>query len=381
MTDQPDAIRFHVAHTPAAARKYILEALDANENVNGSFTRRCAELLESTYGIHRVLITHSATGALEMAAMLLATVHGANRVFMPSYTFSSTANAFLRSGYQLEFIDVDRETMSVGFDDVAATSAPANSVLVPVHYAGNPGEVDRIAAWASDRGVWLVEDAAQALGVRLGTLSAGAFGTLGAISFHFTKNIHSSMGGALFINDPDLVDTATYIWERGTNRQAMLKGMVDKYSWVELGSSFQPTELQAALLLAGLEDYDQVVEHRRRLWETYAMRLGDHEDAGLFTQHWRPDAVNNYHAFYVRAETPQATDELRIALQRSRIDAYVGYVPLHSSPYGEEGGYNRQLPITDRWADCVLRLPLHTAMTEADAERVCDTIVDWLDTR
>jgi len=381
MTASTEPIRFHVAHTPARAAEYVLDALEANQNVNGAYTRRCAEHLEARYGIHRVLITHSATAALEMAAMVLSAVHGADRVFMPSYTFSSTANAFLRAGYGLEFIDIDPATMNVGFDDVAGTNAEANSVVVPIHYAGNPGEIDRIAEWAEERGVWVVEDAAQALGARLNGKNAGAFGAMAAISFHFTKNIHSSMGGALFINDPELVDTATYIWERGTNRQAMLKGLVDKYSWVEVGSSFQTTEMQAALLFAGLEEYDQVVASRATLWEGFAQRLGGREADGLSTQQWRPGADNNYHAFYVRLNTPEATDELRVALKDAGIDAYIGYVPLHSSPYGKAHGFDRPLQETDRWAECVLRLPLHTAMTPADMERVADTITGWLDAR
>jgi dTDP-4-amino-4,6-dideoxygalactose transaminase len=375
---EPQPIRFHVAHTPARAATYVLEALDVNENVNGTFTHRAADLLESSYGVARVLVTHSATAALEMSAMVLASVHGAQRVFMPSYTFSSTANAFIRAGYDVEFIDVDPATMSPGLAEFAATNAPPNSVVVPVHYGGNPGEVDAIAAWAADRGVWVVEDAAQSLGAKIGGRDAGTFGSLGAVSFHFTKNIHSSMGGALFINELDFVDTATYIWERGTNRQAMLRGLVDKYSWVEVGSSFQTTELQAALLLAGLEEYDEVMAHREELWRRYAARLAGHDDAGLFTQQWRSEAKGNSHAFYVRTATPETAEDLRVTLKRAAIDAYIGYVPLHSSPYGETHGYSRSLPQTERWAECVLRLPLHTGMTPDDADRVGDVIVAWL---
>ncbi len=371
-------IRFHVAHTPAAAPGYVLEALDANQNVNGRFTQRCAETLEAMTGAGRVLITHSATAALEMAAMVLQAVHGADQVFMPSYTFSSTANAFIRAGYDVQFIDVDPQTMSPGLAEFVATDAPANAVVVPVHYAGNPGEVDAITEWAEDRGVWVVEDAAQSLGSTIGDRHAGTFGTLAAVSFHFTKNIHSSMGGALYINDPELADRTTYIWERGTNRQAMLRGLVDKYSWVEVGSSFQSTELQAALLLAGLEDYDEVVAHRRELWDRYAAMLFGREDAGLFTQRWRPDARNNHHAFYVRLASPESAEDLRITLKSAAIDAYIGYVPLHSSPYGEAHGYSRDLPETDRWAECVLRLPIHTGMTAGDADRVSAVIIDWL---
>jgi len=368
-------VPFHVAHTPAKARSYVLDALERNENVHGTYTRRCADLLEERYGIHRVLITHSATASLEMSAMLLKAVRGADKVFMPSYTFSSTANAFLRSGYDLEFLDVDPETMNIGLEHVIAADPPAGSVVLPIHYAGNPGEIDDITSWAAERGIWVVEDAAQALGSQIDGRWAGSLGVMAAISFHFTKNIHSSMGGALFINDPELEETATYIWERGTNRQALLKGLVDKYSWVELGSSFQPSELQAALLLAGLEEYDSVVEHRRALWEGYSEQLGGRSGLGLHVQRWRDDAVNNYHAFYVRLETPELADDVRKHLQAGDMHAYIGYVPLHDSPYGIDNALDRPLPQTERWADCVLRLPLHTGMTGDDIRRVADAIL------
>ena len=381
MNSSGPPIRFHVAHTPAKAAAYLLEALDNNENVNGSFTERCSQMLEAKYGIPNVLLTHSATAALELSAMVLASSRGANRAFMPSYTFSSTANAFLRAGYELEFLDIDPMTMSLPLSEVVAADIPPNSVIVPVHYAGNPGDVAQISSHATATGTWVVEDAAQALGAGRGGASAGSFGALSAISFHFTKNVHSSMGGALFINDPDLLDLATVIWERGTDRQAMLKGLVDKYSWVDVGSSFQTTELQAALLLAGLEEYDTILEQRRLLWEGYRLRLDQLDDKGLFLQEWSRGTRNNYHAFYVRLDTTERADSLRVALRASDIHAYIGYVPLHTAPYGIERGLNKHLPMTETWASRILRLPLHTAMSPGDMERVADTILAWLSDR
>lgn len=352
-------------------------ALDEDENVNGRFSRACSERLEATYGVDQVLLTHSATGALEMSAMLLAAEYGATRAYMPSYTFSSTANAFLRAGYDVEFVDIDPTTMNAGVAEFAAADPAAGEVIVPVHYAGNPGEIDRLAEWAAERGIHVVEDAAQSLGSRIGDRSAGTFGALAAISFHFTKNIHSSLGGALFVNDPRLAERATYIWERGTNRQALLKGLVDKYSWVEVGSSFQVSEMQAAVLLAGIEEYDTVVSHRRTLWDVYAERLSGLDDMGIHVQTWRRDVVNNHHAFFIRLETDELADEIRQALRTAGIVAYIGYVPLHDAPYGQRAGLNRPLPMTERWAGSVLRLPLHTAMSVEDAERVASTIVSW----
>ncbi|HEX9855272.1 MAG TPA: DegT/DnrJ/EryC1/StrS family aminotransferase [Acidimicrobiia bacterium] len=381
MTASPDPIRFHVAHTPAKAASYVLEALEANENVNGTFTQRCSSLIEERFGVPKVLITHSATAALEVSAMLLAAERGAGKVFMPSFTFSSTANAYLRAGYELEFVDIDPATMSPGTAEFAAAAPPRGSVVVPVHYAGNPGDIDEIEAWANTGGILVAEDGAQSFGSALGGRWAGTFGPVAAISFHYTKNVHSSMGGALFINDAGLVDTATYMWERGTNRQALLKGLVDKYSWVTLGSSFQSTEIQAALLLAGLEEYDEILARRRVLWEGYAARLGDLEGSGLHIQSWRPEAVNNFHAFFVRLESAEAADSLRETLLERAIQAYIGYVPLHNSPYGTERRLDRPLPLTEKWAACVLRLPLHTAMDLAAMERVSGEVLAWLDRR
>lgn len=353
-------------------------ALDEDENVNGRFTRACSDRLHSTYGVGgEVLITHSATGALEMSAMLLSAAHGATKAYMPSYTFSSTANAFLRAGFDVEFVDIDPATMSAGIAEFAAAEPAEGGVIVPVHYAGNPGEIDRLAEWAAERGLHVVEDAAQSLGSWVGNRSAGTFGALAAISFHFTKNIHCSLGGALFLNDPELVERATYIWERGTNRQALLKGLVDKYSWVEIGSSFQVSEMQAALLLAGIEEYDSVVAKRREIWDVYSERLGGLDEQGVHVQTWRSDVVNNHHAFFIRLETDDLADDIREVLRAAGIFAYIGYVPLHDAPYGVRAGLDRPLPMTERWASRVLRLPLHTAMSVEDAERVAGTIVSW----
>jgi dTDP-4-amino-4,6-dideoxygalactose transaminase len=371
-------IPFHVAHTPRNALRYVTEAIDANQNVNGSFTERCELLLEQRLRVPHVLLTHSATAALEMTALVLASTRGAGRVLMPSYTFSSTANAYVRAGYDLEFVDIDPETMSAGLTEFQAAGPSPGCVIVPVHYAGNPGEIDAIAEWAAESGLVVAEDAAQALGSSLAGVAAGAFGPLAAMSFHFTKNVHSSLGGALYVNDSEMLDTATYVWERGTNRQAKLKGLVDKYSWVEIGSSFQTTETQAALLLSGLEEYDEILVQRGVIWDAYHARLAGRDDDGLHVQRWRDDAVNNHHAFYVRLETAEQADGLRVTLDEAGIQAFIGYVPLHDSPYGRRAGLDRSLPATERWANCVLRLPLHTAMSPGDADRVCDLIDAWL---
>ena len=194
---------------------------------------------------------------------------------------------------------------------------------MPVHYVGDLGDTDLIATWAVERGLFIAEDAAQALGSSIGDRQAGTFGSMGAISFHYTKNVHASLGGALYVNDPDLIESSVYVWERGTNRQAFLRGAVDKYTWMEIGSSFQGTEMQSALLLAGLEEFDEILDSRRRIWEVYADRLSGLEDRNLFTP--RPSrGIGNYHGYFVRLSTADEADALlavHTALEDARADA------------------------------------------------------------
>ncbi|MCA9603229.1 MAG: aminotransferase class V-fold PLP-dependent enzyme, partial [Myxococcales bacterium] len=246
------AIRFNVPYLGGNELKYLAQVIEGKHFAgNGPFTEKVQAFLEERYGIARVLLTHSCTGALEMVPLLLDLGPG-DEVILPSYTFSSTASGFVRAGCRVVFADVDPETMMLDPGDVERRITKKTKLIMPVHYAGIAADMQGIAEVAARHGIPVVEDAAQGLDASLDGRPLGTFGPLGTMSFHETKNIHAGLAGALYINDPALADRAVYIWERGTNRQEVLRGVVDKYSWVEVGGSFYPSELQAAFLLAQL---------------------------------------------------------------------------------------------------------------------------------
>jgi dTDP-4-amino-4,6-dideoxygalactose transaminase len=274
----------------------------------------------------------------------------------------------------LVFSEIDPVSLMMDAEDVARRVTPRTRVIVPVHYAGLAADLPAIAAIANNAGATLVEDAAQGLDAALNGKALGTFGRFGCLSFHETKNLHAGLCGALFVNDTDssLVDRAVQVWERGTNRQAQLKGLVDKYTWTELGSSFYPSELQAAFMLAQLEALDHNREERRLIHEVYLGGLTPLAAEGrLSIPPYAPEQRINYHAFFVVFPTAELCDRVRVALKESGIAAYIGYVPLHSSPMGRKLGWNPDdLPITEGVAQRVLRLPFHNDMTPGDAERV-----------
>lgn len=357
---------------------YVAEAMAGDHFAgNGPFTRRCQALLRERFGPSGVLLTHSCTAALEMSALLLDVGPG-DEVIVPSYTFTSTAAAFLRTGATVVFADVDPATMTVDPEDVAARITPRTRAVCPIHYAGVACAIDAIGALCGTNDLTLVEDAAQGLDARLGERWLGTFGALATFSFHETKNIHCGLGGALFVNDPALLERAEYVWERGTNRSAFLRGQVDKYSWVEVGSSFYPSELQAAFLLAQLEALEDDTARRVAIWRRYRRHLEDLAVDGHFALQSVPgDAVVNGHAFALRLPDEDRCEALRLALAERGISAHTHYVPLHLSTVGRRLGYRPgDLPETERWAPAVLRLPLYHALSDEDVDRVCDAVRD-----
>lgn len=369
-------IPFHVAFVAGGEQTYVAQALASGRLAgNGAFTARCQQLLRDRYHAPAALLTHSCTAALEMAAMLLDCGPG-DEVIVPSYTFTSTAAAFLRTGASVVFADVDPDTMMLDPADVAARITARTRAVCVVHYAGAPAPIEALGALCSNHGIALVEDAAQGLHARVGDRWLGTFGRLAAFSFHETKNIHCGLGGALLVNDATLVERAEHVWERGTNRAQFLRGQVDKYTWVELGSSFYPSELQAAFLLAQLEALDRNRQLRSAIWSAYHRRLVPLAEQGRFHLQRVPgDAVINGHAFTLRLPDETACEALRLDLASQGIAAHTHYVPLHTSPLGLRLG-NRPgtLPHTERWAPTILRLPLHHALTAADIDRVCTAV-------
>ena len=369
-------IQFHVPYAGIES-KYVDETLSTRQfDSRGPSSVASLEMLRHLTGVERILLTGSCTAALELVALTMDIGPG-SEVIVPSYTFSSTANAFLRAGATVRFADIDEESLCITPATVEPLVTTATKSVVPVHYGGLPANTTGLNDLCSARGLWMIEDAAQAIGVQHDGRHLGTHGHAGAISFHHTKNVHCGFGG-LFIAGADSVDfeKATFIWERGTDRSNILKGIADKYTWREVGGSFELGELAASVLRGQLEHLDRITAMRASLFDTYALGLREmvvRERLRLLTP--GPKTSWNYHAAIVVFATPNEAETARVALQSAEIAAYIGYVPLHSSPHGRRlGNRPEDLPVTEALFPRILRLPLHTEMTAEDALRVCRVV-------
>jgi len=327
-------------------------------------------------------MTPSCTAALEMAA-LLCNLGPGDEVILPSFTFVSTANAVVRLGARPVFVDIRPDTLNM--DEVAVEKAVTSRTraIFPVHYAGVACAMDRIMALARRHGLAVVEDAAQGVNAFWDGRALGSIGTLGTYSFHETKNYICGEGGALCINDPDLIERAEIIRDKGTNRRQFFRGAVDKYTWVDVGSSYVPSEICCAFLYAQLELLDAITERRRQIYQTYRERLEPLEEAGLLRLPHIPEkCVSNSHLLYILLPDVQTRDALMAHLRQEGILAVFHYVPLHSSPMGQKFGYAEgQLPVTESVSGCMLRLPFYYDLTEADQDRIIETIKGFLEAK
>jgi dTDP-4-amino-4,6-dideoxygalactose transaminase len=370
------AVPFNKPHVTGAEFGYIQEAIEnAHLAGNGPFTRRCCDRLGEELG-SEVLLTHSCTGALEMAA-LLSGVGAGDEVIMPSYTFTTTATAFALRGATPVFVDVRPDTLNLDPELAARAVTSRTRAIVAVHYAGVGCEMDELQALVDTHGLMLIEDAAQGYHSAWRERPLGSIGSLGAISFHETKNVISGEGGALLVNDPELVDRAEVIQEKGTNRRAFYRGHVDKYSWVDLGSSFMPSELTAAFLWAQLDQADEITAGRLRIWQRYHDRLAQPEAEGRLRRPIIPAGVtHNAHMYYVLLQSPAARDHALSALNDAGVNAVFHYVPLHSSPAGRRfGRTGGPMQVTDDVSARLLRLPLWVEMDDTDVDIVVDQLL------
>lgn len=365
-------IPFTRLHLTGREIEYIQEAVRSNELAgDGAFTRRCEEWLQQATGCARALLTHSGTAALEMAAILAGAGPG-DEVIMPSFTFSSTANAFVLRGATPVFVDVEPETMNIDPRLVAATMTPRTRAIVPVHYAGVACDMDALMRLASEAGVLVIEDAAQALLSSDRAKPLGSIGAMGALSFHQTKNISSGEAGALLVNDEQFSRRAEIVREKGTNRSEFYRGEVDKYTWVDVGSSYLPNELTAAFLFAQLEAAAEITASRQAAWDLYHAGLEPLERSGYLR---RPAARGNGHIYYVIL--PSLGERTRVieTLRARGVSAVFHYVPLHSSPAGMRFGRTAgTLGVTDDLAERLLRLPIWAEMTAEDVTLVVDAV-------
>jgi dTDP-4-amino-4,6-dideoxygalactose transaminase len=373
-------IPFNRPHITGKEIDYISRAIaSGNLSADGYFTRGCASLLKDRFGILKVLMTPSCTAALEMSAMLCDLEPG-DEAILPSFTFVSTANAIARAGAKPVFVDIRPDTLNIDEGLIEAAVTSRTRAIFPVHYAGVSCEMGRIIAIAKKHGLMVVEDAAQGVNAFYNGLPLGALGQLGTYSFHDTKNYVCGEGGALAINSIEMVERAEIIREKGTNRSQFFRGEVDKYTWVDFGSSYLPSEISCAFLLAQLEAMDAITERRRRIYSFYQEHLSPLEERGQLRVPSVPRECRiNYHLFYILLNDPKTRDGLMAYLKENDIQAVFHYVPLHTSPMGKRFGYNEgDLPLTEDLSARLLRLPFYYDITEEEQMLVVSRIAEYV---
>jgi dTDP-4-amino-4,6-dideoxygalactose transaminase len=369
-------IPFNRADLTGDELPYMEEAIrEGHISGDGPFGRRCEELLETTLGVERALLTSSCTHALELAALLL-DLEPNDEVIVPSFTFVTTASAFALRGARIVFADVRSDTLNIDEELLPELVTDRTRAVVAVHYAGVGCELDPLLALLRERGILLVEDNAHGLFASYRGRPLGTFGALATQSFHETKNFTCGEGGALLINDPSLIDRAEVIREKGTDRKRFFRGLVDKYTWVDLGSSYVLSDLLAAFLAAQLEARDAVQAARRRVWQTYAAGLREWADRSDVRLPVVPDHCEQaFHMFYILLPSVEARSRLIEHLRRRRILAVFHYLPLNLSRMGQQyGGQPGQCPVTEDVSDRLLRLPFYTSLGAEEQAEVIDAI-------
>lgn len=342
---------------------------------DGPYTRLCHSWFEQQLKCRRSLLTHSCTAALEMAAMLCDISPG-DEIIMPSFTFVSTANAFVLRGGVPVFVDIRSDTLNIDEKEIEHAITPRTKAIVPVHYAGMGCEMDEIMRIARNHNLYVIEDAAHAILSTYNDHFLGTIGHLGCLSFHETKNILSGEGGALLINDTGFVERAEIIREKGTNRSKFFRGEVDKYTWVDMGSSYLPSELVGAFLYAQLEESEKIISKRRALFDCYQAKLRTLEERELIRLPIVPSHCrSNGHLFYCITASKMERDTMLDYLKKNDIYAVFHYIPLHSSPAGlKYGRTSGDLPVTSRISDTLLRLPLYYEMKMEEIDLITDLI-------
>jgi dTDP-4-amino-4,6-dideoxygalactose transaminase len=373
-------IPFNKPFTVGAELENIAQAVrEGHLSGDGPFTRRCHRWLEERLGARRALLTHSCTAALEIAAILCELAPG-DEVIMPSFTFVSTANAFVLRGAVPVFVDIRPDTLNLDERLIAQALTPRTRAIVPVHYAGVACEMEAIMALAAERGLIVVEDAAQGILAEYQGRKLGAIGHLGCLSFHETKNVISGEGGALLVNDERFAARAEIVREKGTNRAQFFRGEVDKYTWVDIGSSYLPSELVGAFLWAQLEQAEAINARRKRLCALYREALAPLAQRGRLAlpQPEPAGAAGNGHLFYILLEDLATRSALIAHLGARGIHAVFHYVPLHASPAGRRfGRVAGSMAVTERVSERLLRLPLYYGLEERDVARIAAAIAEF----
>ncbi|HOO54502.1 MAG TPA: dTDP-4-amino-4,6-dideoxygalactose transaminase [Methanothrix sp.] len=363
--------------------EYVCDAIERTQegssiSGDGPYTQKAQEFLESRFGAKKALLTTSCTSALELATHLL-NLRPGDEVILPSFTFVSTANPIVIAGARPVFAEISEDTCNIDPDDIRKKITPRTRAIYPVHYGGVACPMDEIMEIAQDHDLKVVEDAAQGVNAKYKNKYLGTIGDLGCYSFHETKNYTCGEGGALLINSDDksIWERAEIIREKGTNRSKFFRGEVDKYTWVDIGSSYLPSDILAAFLYAQLENMDEIKEKRMRIWQAYYSGLKPLEGKGMFRLPFVPEyAEHNAHLFYVMFNTASERDAIMEKLRLSGIHAVFHYLPLHTSPMGERIGYKLgDLMLTERVSERILRLPIYTKMKRDELTVVLDSLI------
>ncbi len=369
-------IKFNSPFLTGKELNYIKDVFTENQFYGvGKYTKKCEKLISNQLGKKNILLTDSCTSSLEIAALLIKDKIK-DEVIVPSYGFSSTANAFAKLNMKVVFAEIEKYSLMLDIDDVKKKINKKTKAIVVIHYGGMAARIGQLKNLCKQNQIMLIEDNAQGYGCKFDNNSLGTIGDMGCFSFHETKNIHSGLGGAIYIKSGKDFSRAKSIRERGTNRHKVIDGSVNKYSWTEIGGSFYPTEMQAAFLYAQLKNNNANVKIRKKLHKIYCSRLTKLKNKGkIFFTDNNKKIISNYHAFILIFKRKKFCDDIKKYLEKNNIDAFTGYTPLHSSKVGKKlGNKSSDLPVTENVAKKILRLPLHTNLKEQDVEKICRLI-------
>lgn len=374
-------IVFNVPPLIGTETEYVVDAIRSHKiSGDGEYTKKCSSLLETMTGSPKALLTTSCTHATEMAA-LLAGIQPGDEVIMPSYTFVSTADAFVLRGAKAVFVDIRPDTMNIDETKIEAAITKKTKAIVPVHYAGVACEMDSIMDIARRNNLMVIEDAAQGIQSTYKGKALGTFGDYGCLSFHETKNFSMGEGGAILIQNEDMIEPAEVIREKGTNRSKFFRGQIDKYTWVDAGSSYLPSEMNAAYLYAQLIEAKKVLNDRMNSWNLYYKELKPLADAGLIELPTIPDECkHNAHMFYIKLKNLKERTEFINYMKENNIVCVFHYVPLHSAPAGRKyGRFHGEDIYTTRESERLVRLPLYYGLTEEDCRKVITTVKKYFE--
>jgi dTDP-4-amino-4,6-dideoxygalactose transaminase len=359
--------------------RYIKQGIKSGQIAgNGNYTQQIQSHFKNRFNFQKVLFTTTCTHALEMTGLLL-NVKAGDEIIMPSFTFVSTANAFILRGAKIVFADSNPRNPNIDPTQIEGLINEKTRAIVPVHYAGIACDMEKIMEIANKYDLFVIEDAAQAIDSYYKGRPLGGFGHLSAFSFHETKNITAGEGGMLIINDPQFNDRAEVIWEKGTNRADFLRGKLSRYDWIDIGSTYYPSEISAAYLLAQMEELDKIQQKRKKLWKTYFDLLFClEEDNVARLPHIPPDSAGNAHMFYVVLNDPQERDPLISWLKGKGITTVFHYQSLHRSPFFKDQHDGRELPFSDHYSDCLIRLPMYYTLRVEQIRWICSEIKQFL---